>query len=75
MALEYREVLRQQGRLDVGRLQDLADRRRTAIGRQDLQRPDSGGMRERLEQVRLDLLERPLGAVGKALRHGEPPSG
>jgi len=69
VAFEDREVLGQQCRFQPGRGQDLGDPGRLAGSRQDLQDPDSGRVGQRFEQVRLDLIKRPLMTAREAVGH------
>jgi hypothetical protein len=64
VAFEDRQVLGEERGLDIGGDQDLAHGGGFVAGRQDLEDPDASRVRERLEQVRFDFVERPIGAAG-----------
>ncbi len=65
VAFQHGQVLGEQRRLDVGGGQDLTDRGGGFVaGGQDLEDADTGGVSERLEQVRFDFVQRPLSAAG-----------
>ena len=62
MRAQHGEVLRQVRRLEAGRLEELGDRRVLAVRRgEHLEHPHAQGVREALEQVGLDLVQRAAG--------------
>jgi len=70
---ENRQMLGQQRGFDPGCGQDLGNGGGTCVGRQDLQDADPRGVRQRLEQVRLDLVERTLIAAETVSDIRDPP--
>ena len=70
MPFQDRQMLGKQGGFQRGVAEDLADAGRFRVGGQYLQDADAGGVGQCLEEVRLDLVERLLVAVGEAGWHG-----